>query len=147
MTSLALLLGLVILSGCKDDPPVEPSAAEKQLALIIGTWNYSSVTYDNVPDAGDWSNFTVTFTNGGYSTSGVSDGRELVWPSSGDWQFKDAGTDAINVNTLVRDDLVEMSITVDAANLTMSFTYNEGINGRSSGINGIDGPWVFNMTK
>lgn len=147
IASLVLVLGLVVLGSCKDPDPVEPSATEKQLALLVGTWNYSSVTYDGSPDAGDWTNFAVSFTDGGYTSSSVSAGRELVWPSSGSWQFKGAGTDAINVNTLVRDDLVEMAITVDEANLTMSFTYNESINGRSNGINGIDGPWVFTMTK
>ena len=144
ITSLAFVLGLVVLASCKGTETVEPTAEELQLEKLVKTWNNGTVTLDQTADLGDWSAFTVTFADGSYTSSGVSAGRELVWPSSGTWAFKGAGTDAVDVNTLVRGDGVEISITVDEANLTMTFTYDESINGRTSGI---DGAWVFGMTN
>lgn len=148
IASLVLVLGLVVLGSCKDPDPVEPSATEKQLALLVNTWKNPSVTFNGSSEDSEWTNFTITFSDGGYTTTNISDGREnTVWSSTGSWQFKGAGTDALNVNTLVRDDGVEIAITVSETDLTMSFSYDESINGRSSGINGLDGNWVFNMTK
>ncbi len=147
ITSLVLLLGLVILSSCKGDDPVPPSAEEVQLGLLAKTWNNGTVNLDGTTDQGDWSAFKVTFTDGSYTSSGVSAGRELVWPTSGTWGFKNAGTADVDVNKIVRDDGVEISISVSESSLTMTFAYDESINGRVAGINGIDGDWVFGMTN
>ncbi len=145
--SLVLILTVAILFSCKDKKDDPPSDEVVQLGLLAKTWKSSSVTYQGSPDSGDWSSFTITITDGSYTSSGVSDGRDLVWPSTGTWVFKDAGTDNVDVNTAVRGDGVEILLTVDEANLTMSFTYDESINGRVNGINGIDGPWIFSMTN
>ena len=139
-----LLVGMLTIMSCGEDPVKEPTAEEAQLTLLVKKWNNNTVTLDGSTDQGDWSTFTVTFADGSYTSTGVSDGRELVWPSSGTWAFKGAGTDAVDVNTLVRGDGVEIKVTVDEANLTMSFTYDESINGRTTGI---DGAWVFGMTN
>ncbi len=139
ITSIALLIGLVVLAGCKPDP-VEPSPEEVQTALLIGTWSTSSVNFQGSADQGDWTGFSLTLTDGGYSTSGVSEGRELVWPSTGTWSYKEGG-----VSTLVRNDLVEMGVTVNATDLTLTFTYDEATNNGKT--NGVDGSWVFTMTK
>jgi len=144
ITSLAFVLALVVLASCKDKKKEEPTPEAAQKALLIKTWNNGTVTLDQTADQGDWSAFTVTFADGSYSSSGFSEGRELVWPSSGTWAFKGAGSDAVDINTLVRGDGVEIAITVDEANLTMSFTYDDSINGRITGING---DWVFGMTN
>ncbi len=143
ITSLALLLGLVVFSGCKPDPDPEPSPEEVQTALLVGTWAVSSVTFDNT--ARDWAGFSLAFTDGAYTSTGSPEGEEGVWKTTGTWEFVGKGTDNVNVNKFTRDDDVEVSITViDANNLTMTFAYDEAVNGK---ISGITGSWVFKMTK
>ncbi len=139
-----LILGLAVLASCDDDDDPKPTAEEIQTALLVGTWNNSSVTYDGATDAGDWSAFKVVLGDGTYTSSAVSTGREKVWPAQGTWAYDGAGTDNVNVNKLIRDDGVEIAITVSETALKMTFTYDEDIHGKNDGI---DGAWVFNMTK
>ncbi|VAW28998.1 hypothetical protein MNBD_BACTEROID06-876 [hydrothermal vent metagenome] len=143
ITSLALLLGLAVIYSCKTDPPPEPSPEEAQTALLVGTWAVSSVTFDNT--ARDWAGFSLAFTDGAYTSTGSPSGEEGVWKTSGTWQFVGKGTDNVNVNKFTRDDDVDVSISViDANNLTLTFNYDEAVNGK---ISGITGSWVFKMTK
>jgi hypothetical protein len=146
-TSLTLLLGLFILASCKETTPPEPSAREVQMGLLANMWNVTtganSVTLDGTDENGNWDGFTVTFnSDGSYATSNASDGRDKVWPSQGTWDFKgDTGAD---LNTIIRGDGVSIEIGVTETTLQMSFTYDESIHGR---LGGVDGAWVFNMSR
>ena len=75
--------------------------------------------------------------DGTYTASNVADGRDVVWPTSGTWDFKSDD----ELNTVIRGDDVSISIVVDEANLKMTFNYTAN-GGRT---NGTDGVWVFNM--
>ncbi len=152
ITSLALLLGLVVIASCKPDPEPEPSAEEKQTALLAQTWKVGTdandVTLDGANEIGNWDGFTVVFNaNGSYTTTATSDGREEVWPSTGKWEFKGKGTDNVDVNTIIRDagtnNETSMSIAVAETTLRMTFNYTEP-GGRTVGI---EGAWVFNMDE
>jgi hypothetical protein len=141
-----LLGGMITIMSCGPDPVTPPSEEEVQLGLLAKTWAVTSganaVTLDGQDEDGNWTGFTVSFAeNGTYTASNVSEGREVVWPVSGTWAFKGAGTDAVDVNTIVRDDGVEITITVDEATLKMSFTYTDP-GGRTEGT---EGAWIFNM--
>ncbi|MCF6352918.1 MAG: hypothetical protein L3J06_07895 [Cyclobacteriaceae bacterium] len=152
LTSLALLLGLVVIASCKPDPDPEPSPEEVQTALLAQIWKVGTaandVTLDGANEIGNWDGFTVTFNaNGSYTTTNTSDGREDVWPSTGSWEFKGKGTDAVDVNTIIRDagsnNETTMTITVAETTLRMTFNYtNPG--GR---LGGTEGAWVFNMVE
>ena len=142
LVAIAMILALSLISGCNSDDP-EPSAKEKQTDLLAKKWNIKtevkSVTLNGDDDTDNWPGFTVTFySNGAYVASNISAERlNNVWSSSGDWQFKSDS----NLNTIVRDDGVEIIITIDEANLSMSFNYSQS-NGR---VSGIDGEWLFEM--
>jgi len=151
-TSLALLLGLIVFSSCDNGGDPEPSAEEKQTTLLAQVWKVgtaaSDVTLDGADEIGNWGGFTVTFNaNGSYTTTNTSRGREDVWPSTGSWEFKGKGTDAVDVNTIIRDadsnNETSVSITVAETTLRMTFDYtNPG--GR---LGGTEGAWVFNMVE
>ncbi|MEN8248377.1 MAG: hypothetical protein ABFS32_05560 [Bacteroidota bacterium] len=136
---LIVLSGLLI-NGCKKPPPPEPTAAEQQLEkLSAHTWKIAG-TADAVTIAGntvitDWASFTISFGDGTYTATGAYSPE--VWPSSGTWTFP-SETD---VNTLQRDDGIDIAISVTDATLQMTFDYT-ATGGR---LNGIEGTWVFNM--
>ncbi len=151
ITSLALLLGLVIVSSCKDPVEPTPSAEEVQTALLAQSWKVGTsandISLDGSDEIANWTNFSVVINaNGSYAASNISEGREgTVWSTSGSWAFKDAGTESVDVNTIIRDagtaNETEIKITVSETSLKMTFDYTDP-NGRASGINGA---WAFNM--
>lgn len=139
---LLFLMATVVFTGCKKTPTPEPSAKEKQTDLLAKTWTVKtdalSVTLDGSDEVDNWPSFSVAFSeDGSFTASNVASGREVVWPSSGTWTF--ASDD--DLNTIVRDDDVQIDIEVDEANLKMTFEYTDP-NGRTTGTEGV---WVFNM--
>lgn len=137
LIALTLVLG-VLVTGCKKPPPVTKTDEELQIEKLTGTWKLqagaNAVTIDITNDVTtNWTGFTLTLGNKTYQTSSSSEA--LVWPSSGTWDF---GT---NVTTLVRDDGVEISVSVTDTSLQLQFDYSAS-GGR---LNGIEGNWVFKM--
>lgn len=146
ITSLVFILGIAVLFSCKDKTPPAPTEAEVQMGLIAQTWTVitgaNSVTLDGADEEQNWPGFAVTFNaNGTYTASNVSTGREVVWPTSGTWAFK--GSTGNDLNTIIRDDGVDIAIVVSETSLKMSFRYTAP-GGR---ISGTEGDWVFNMAK
>jgi len=152
ITSLTLLLGLVVFSSCNPGGDPEPSAEEKQTALLAKTWKAgtaaSDITLDNANEVDNWSGFTVSFSaTGSYTTANVSQGREDVWPSQGSWAYENAGAENVNVNRIIRDagttNETIITITVTETSLRMTFDYTDPT-GR---VGGTEGAWVFNMDE
>lgn len=142
-----LLVGIILLltglSSCKkNNDPEPPSAHDVQLELLSKSWSVKNetngVSLDGVDEIDNWPNLTINLTSSKtYTTSGVSTGREVVWPVSGTWDFK-SDTD---LNTIVRGDGVVIGIVVDETNLKMTFNYASP-GGR---ISSTEGDWQFNM--
>ena len=138
LIALTLIMG-VMVSSCKKDPVVTKTDEQLQIEKLSKTWVPGSATSSVfVTIAGndvtaDWSNFVLTLGDKTYNSSGAD--SPLVWPGSGTWAF------GANTNTLVRDDGVEITITVTDTSLKMQFDYSS-TGGR---LNGIEGNWVFNM--
>lgn len=140
----AFFLSLIIFISCggNDDGPSGPSDAEVQFALLAKTWTVTSATADSNPVDG-WTDLTITFggtaTAGTFRTNGQQpDGTTLVWPASGSWTF--ASED--NVNTITRNDGVEISIAVDDTRATLNFTIVDN-SGRTDIV---EGAWRFELT-
>ena len=143
------LLMTFIVIGCKEHVDPAPSDHDQRVELLAKIWVVknatNSVTLNATDEIANWPGFSVTFTDSKtYTATNISPQRlGTIWSSSGTWEFK-SSTD---LNTIVRDDGVEISIVVDDNNLTMSFAYFAP-GGRVidiAGLNGIDGSWVFNM--
>ena len=137
---LILVMGLVfstVIFSCKKDDPPPKTQEEINTELLSKAWvpqtgsNTITVAGTDVSDI--WSAFVLTLGDKTYSSTGA-DAVE-VWPASGTWAF---GADA---NTLVRNDGIEIAISVTETTLVMKFNYSAS-GGRLSGI---EGDWVFNM--
>ncbi|MDH5399917.1 MAG: hypothetical protein OEX02_17320 [Cyclobacteriaceae bacterium] len=140
---ILLVASLFLMNGCKKPVDDAPSPEEQQVTRLSKTWNVESVTFGGSEDrTADWSGFSLTVTaNKTYSTSGAfSPGP---WPTSGTWDFAQDG-DAVNINKVVRDDGLEVSISVSETALTMTFTFDDTIHngGRAEAVSG---EYVFKM--
>lgn len=136
---LAAVFAMGVLNySCKPDDPPPKTDEEINTELLSKIWvpssgsNAITVASNDVSDL--WSGFVLTLGDGTYSTTGADAAQ--IWPTSGTWTFK---TD--DANTLVRDDGIEIAISVTETTLVMKFNYSAS-GGRLSGI---DGDWVFNM--
>jgi hypothetical protein len=136
-------LAALMLMSCGDDDdaasvtddPVEQTEEEKQLeSLSASAWTMSGVTLDGADVDANFLGLVLTIkADKTYSTNGSYD---PVWPSSGTFTF---GSD---INTLIRDDGVSMTIAVSETSLTITFTYADS-GGR---IDGLPGDYVFSFT-
>jgi hypothetical protein len=140
---IAIVAGVVSISGCNKEVTPEVSEHDKQVELLANTWTVkgeaNSVTLNGADENMYWPSFQITFTKEKtYSATNISAERNgTVWSPSGTWDFKSA----TDLSTIVRDDGTEIDIVVDPASLTMSFDYVVP-GGRLSGIGGA---WIFKM--
>ena len=141
--SLIALTVLFTFSNCDKNKGNEKTEAEKQLDLLAGTWNISTATLDGTDVLTDYSGMTLTLTTSkGYSTSGGD--FAPIWPSSGTFDFKSSGGTE-DLNTLVRDDGVEISISsISESNLSLAFDYAVSPPCRAKGV---CGGYVFTFTQ
>ena len=134
LVALTLVMG-VLVTGCKKPPPVTKTDEELQIEKLTGTWKLqagaNAVTVASTDVTANWTGFTLTLGNKTYQTSSSSEA--LIWPSNGTWAF---GT---NTSTLVRDDGVEITVSVTDTSLQLQFDFSAGR------LNGIEGNWVFRM--
>lgn len=143
--TIGTLLMVLVTIGCnKGDEPTPPSAHDVQVGLLAKTWavknETNGVSLDGMDEITEWPNFTITLTSDKkYTASGVSAGREVVWPTTGVWEFKSD----TELNTIIRDDGVEISFIVDASNLNMNFNYSAA----SGRLSSTEGAWIFNMQE
>jgi hypothetical protein len=136
LIALILFVGALTYS-CKEKPPPPKSEEEQQIEKLAKTWvpksGANAITVGGTDVSQNWSGFVLTLGDKTYQSTGADSPQ--VWPASGTWAF---GSD---VNTLVRDDGIEMSITVNESSLRLQFDYTV-TGGRLSGI---EGQWVFDM--
>ena len=104
-----LIVAAVTFSGCGEDGP---SASEKQMKLLVGTWNITSVTVDGVDYTSIFDGFSLTFTDAPKSYTGVN-GRRM-WTVSGEFSFVNGaatmfmgpGNQMVTITTLTENALV-----------------------------------------
>jgi len=136
LIALTLVMG-VLVSSCKKDNTDTKTEEQKKIEQLAKTWVLAAgsnlVTIAGTDVTADWANFVLTFGDKTYQTSSAD--SPLVWPASGTWAF---GAD---LNTLVRDDGVDITIKLSDTSLELQFDYTAS-GGR---FDGIEGNWVFKM--
>ena len=138
--SILILLFSILIISCGDDddgggpPPIDP--LDEQGNKLSVTWKVkdaNSVTKDGaIVDL--FTNMTLTISggskNGGNYSTTNSDSDE-IWASSGSWEFQSG-----DLNKLLRNDGVVMSISLTETTLRTSFQTSGGLK---------DGNWVFDF--
>lgn len=151
------LVGLLYVTSCgkKGKNTPEPVGKEVSEALAATNWapTTGGVTNEGTP-RDEWANFRLSFTpnadftGGTYTATGlpVEDENQLVWKPSGSWLFDTNGTN-LNLGKIIRNDGVEINVTVSvneaktSGTLNLSFTIPEP----AARIQGFTGAWVFNF--
>src|ERR1041385_2481108 len=146
LLAVAISTMVLVLIDCKNDNAPEPSLKDKQLQMLIGTWNDVQVVKDGIAQPG-FENFKVTIsgTPGSDTFNYTCVGRPNMspWPSSGTFTF---GVEPIT--DLVRDQstqyMVNLSYTVKDSDLHFEFDYLGGFPAR---MNDVPGHWTFDLAK
>lgn len=138
-------------SGDDGGDPIDPRDAQGQ--MLSGTWNVTTAEFEDTARP-DWDGATVTFTynadsdEGTYVVTGVPTEAEgadaaAVLGAEGEsisWTFEGEN----DVNTIVREDGVEMNI----SSLTDSgLAFNFELTGVGSRVAGFDGTWEFVLAQ
>ena len=139
----AMLVLLGSFSHCKKDDP-KPTEEERITKLLSeGQWKPATgnwVTADGVSVVELFSDFTITFTETGYTTTGTTP----VWPRTDTWSFKPGST-----SVLIRDsDKVEVAIeTLDERNLKLSLSWSQDTFIEGGRTKSVKGKHEFTLTR
>ena len=129
-------------NGANDPEPVKLEDFSK-------TWIMKKVTFQQSEDrTKDWADFTITFSGTKYladsknysTTNAFSPGP---WPVNGTVVFGSNG-DKIEISKLIRDDGLEIALTLSGDSLTMIFTYYSNIDYRLN-TKPVNGEYIFEM--
>jgi hypothetical protein len=133
--SCALLL---VVSACSKDE-AGPTAEEKFLADLEGTWQVSDVTLDNEDVSEEFDGMAVSFSE--EQTFTVTNPVGNIWPATGLFELQETTGDLFD---LMRDDEVVMSVDELTDNsLVISFEFDSAP-GR---LKGLAGEYTFTFTK
>ena len=137
-----LLAAILGTAGCKDDDGTSQTIEEQQLAALNGTWTAVTVTQEDNPAPGDWSSFAVTFNSAQLSATFTNQPSETI--VFADNSFSTSGSGITQFQVTIGSDPITAAFNANI--LTLSFTLEPDgiIGGRSKGI---DGEWVFTLTK
>lgn len=117
-------------SNSSDDPGPTLSEEEKQVQRLAKTWQPGTVNLgpENVSDR--FSGFELVLTDDKQYTTNGSLGDFDIDPfdATGSWEFKGG-----NINTIVRNDGVEMNLIISESSLTLTFSI-ESPEGKIAGI-------------
>ena len=149
LLTIGVLISFFAVVGCGGDEPDGPTIGEQQRAALVGTWvtnSGSDVKLNNADAPGDWSNFTITFTNqGDVSVTGDDPTNEVdIFEIS---QYEIDG-DQVNSFTLEfnNDPNETANVNISGSSMTMSFTLAAD-DKLGAKVYSVEGNWVFNLTK
>ena len=141
-----LIIGLGLLTACKKDLP--PPAQEQAFKKLKGDWVLGTITLDGLDISANYSNFTLSFTDGGYKTTNAgstSTGNQL-FRSSGTWIWSnDTAIDGI-----ILDDGKQVTIVVLSLVPTPLFTFTftlDSQGGVANGLNGLSGDYEISLVR
>lgn len=145
--SITLMMGILLVAGCKKKDDPGPSAEELQKTAMTKTWTITSARL-GTESITDLSGLTLTIDGSlNYTTNSTSVSRQPnPWPTGGTFAFGENSDGTTNVNQVVRDGEVTMTISVsaDGGSMTLDFTFDDdtqrGSNGKSEAV---DGSWLF----
>ncbi|MTI40896.1 hypothetical protein [Fulvivirga lutimaris] len=141
-------IGFIIwFQSCKQNE--DPSTQEILTNKISTSWtvgNNGSVMLDDNDVTSYFSDFNLTiFSDNTFTTTGNI--SPSPWPLNGTWNYVKSSDGVVDLNKLVRDDGLIMTIELqNDSSLIISFMHDEAIH-NTSRIQAITGEYVFNLLK
>jgi len=137
-TALAFLCGVsAIFTGCSKGSDAAPSQADQVKATLMASpWKIKTMTVDGVDKTSLFTNFSITFSATGYTTTKGGP----VWPTTDSWSFTDASATAFNRGDGITVQLLEAT----TSSLKMSFAWNKNTFGPGR-VESVSGQTVFAM--
>ncbi len=138
---LALVFVIILIGffncGNGDGDP-EPTAQDEAFEKLAGRWEMPAsggIIVDGVDRSLNYPGFGLSFTNGGYTTTGAAD----LFRSTGTWEWGDDET----VSVIILDDGKSINIrTLTLSRFEFSFIQSEG------GVrDGVDGNYTITVNK
>jgi hypothetical protein len=129
----AVLALALFLAGCGDEPLTKKEEVIKK--LTAKSWSIQSVTIDDADNTSEFSGLKLTFTKTGFT----AENENIIWPSSGTWNFTDATASAF-----IRNDDLEVSITeITDSKLVVTLQWADTYFGEGGRTKALQGEYVF----
>ncbi len=138
-----LTMAFVIATSCrnKDDSPPSPTEQELAFEKLSGSWDLSqggSIVVDGNDESLNYEGFSLSFTDGGYSTGNAGN----LFRASGTWTWADQ-----SAGTIQLDDGKDLTITtLTTEQFVFSFQF-AGSGGVANGVHGIAGNYTITVNK
>ena len=148
LLSLMVLISFLGFISCGGDDGPEPTVEEQQLENLVGTWSTTAdddVTLNGSNAPGDWSNFSITFTQQkGVSVSGAPTSEVDIFAIS---TYQPTGTGTTSFTLQFNGDASETAnVNIASPNMTMTFTLDEG-DKLGAKVLSVQGNWAFDLVK
>ena len=129
---LLIIGGMMLLSSCtKHELTLGDQQNQIATKLKKSPWKPGAVLRDGVDITGDYTNFSLSFSNGTYTTVN----GDLSWPVNGTWAFESG-----SLTKIIRDGNipVDLKLSADGKNLTLQFSISSSVytGGRSTSLQG-----------
>jgi len=147
--SLMILVSFLGFLSCGgDDGGEQKTTEEQQIDNLAGTWVTtadSDVLFNSSDAPGDWSNFSITFTQQkGVSTAGAPTAEVDIFSLS---TYQPTGSNTTNFTVQFNGDANETAnVNISGSNMTMTFTLAEG-DKLGARVLSVEGNWTFNLVK
>ena len=132
-----LIMFVALVIGCQSDDPTGPTAQEEAFELLAGDWTFGtngSITLDNQDVSQNYSGFTLSFTDGTYTTTNGGD----LFRATGTWTWANQAAGSITLDTNEEVNIIELGLD----SFKFSFTHT----GRGVAA-GTSGKYVVSLEK
>jgi hypothetical protein len=116
LDAICLIIALFYFSSCNDDAPTLNEAERVTKLLANGTWSLSSVLVDDTDASELFEDFSITFTETSYTTTGTTP----VWERNGMWSFVNADSPTQFIR---EDDVVVTIAAIEERMLTLELLW------------------------
>lgn len=140
----ALFLALTVLSSCgSDDGGGDEDSVD--FTAMNGTYTAVNISEPTGASDGDWSAFSLTISGassagGNYTTSGVPEGFESVWPASGSFTIDAAQLPSV---VFIRDGSTSIDVELDVDDKLAELTFDVATTSARTSV--VDGEWSFTV--
>lgn len=132
-----VLISFLLLHGCNNDED-QPTEQELAFEKLEGRWSLksnSSILLDGEDVSLNYPNFSLSFTDGMYTTTNAGD----LFRATGTWEWSDE-----EAGQVIIDD--ETIVTIEALGLDL-FIFTFTVNGQGGVANGVGGAYRITLEK